>query len=79
MRQRRYQTAGAIVESIIRDMCYTLHQTAGFVGVMPKPLTYVLNNQACRGKVIVIFLTLLIVFKKITSVREFKNIQPLVY
>lgn len=50
-RQKRYQTAGTIVESIIRDMCCTLHQTAGIIGVMPKPLIYVLNSQACRGAV----------------------------
>ncbi|KAG7172076.1 DNA mismatch repair protein Mlh3-like [Homarus americanus] len=51
VRHKRCQTANAIVESIVRDMCHTLHQTTGVVGAMPKPITYVLNSQACRGAV----------------------------
>nr|XP_045613438.1 DNA mismatch repair protein Mlh3-like isoform X1 [Procambarus clarkii] len=51
VRHKRCQTASAIVESIVRDMCHTLHQTAGVVGVVPKPITYVLNSIACRGAV----------------------------
>lgn len=50
LRQRRCQSATAIIESIVRDVCYTLHQTGGVVSTMPKPLMNVLCSQACRGK-----------------------------
>ncbi|XP_042869248.1 DNA mismatch repair protein Mlh3-like isoform X2 [Penaeus japonicus] len=51
LRQRRCQSATAIIESIVRDVCYTLHQTGGIVSTMPKPLMNVLCSQACRGAI----------------------------
>ncbi|XP_047500098.1 DNA mismatch repair protein Mlh3-like [Penaeus chinensis] len=51
LRQRRCQSATAIIESIVRDVCYTLHQTGGVVSTMPKPLMNVLCSQACRGAI----------------------------
>ncbi|XP_066958145.1 LOW QUALITY PROTEIN: uncharacterized protein [Macrobrachium rosenbergii] len=50
-RCRRSQTASIVVESIVRDMCHMLYTTGGVVGIIPKPLQYVMNNQACRGAV----------------------------
>ncbi|XP_063594582.1 uncharacterized protein LOC134771578 [Penaeus indicus] len=51
LRQRRCQSATAIIESIVRDVCYTLHQTGGVVSTMPKPLMNVLCSQACKGAI----------------------------
>lgn len=50
MRQKRCQTASAIVESVVRDVCHTLHQTGGVLGLIPRPISHVFNNNACRGR-----------------------------
>lgn len=50
LRQKHCQTAGAIVESVVRDLCYSLSQTGDMLGLVPRPVTHVLNNNACRGE-----------------------------
>ncbi|MPC65409.1 DNA mismatch repair protein Mlh3 [Portunus trituberculatus] len=49
VRQKRCQTAGAIVESVVRDLCHTMHQTGGVLGLIPRPISHVFNTNACRG------------------------------
>ncbi|XP_050734714.1 DNA mismatch repair protein Mlh3-like [Eriocheir sinensis] len=51
LRHKRCQTAGAIVESVVRDLCHTLHQTGGVLGLIPRPITHVFNSNACRGAI----------------------------
>ncbi|XP_068246029.1 uncharacterized protein [Palaemon carinicauda] len=50
-RYRRGQAVDTIVESIVRDLCHILYTTGGVVGIIPKPLQYLMNSQACRGAV----------------------------
>lgn len=50
LRHKRCQTAGAIVESVVRDLCHTLHQTGGVLGLIPRPIIHVFNSNACRGE-----------------------------
>ncbi|KAK8395276.1 hypothetical protein O3P69_006172 [Scylla paramamosain] len=51
VRQKRCQTAGAIVESVVRDLCHTMHQTGGVLGLIPRPISHVFNTNACRGAI----------------------------
>ncbi|XP_076064570.1 DNA mismatch repair protein Mlh3-like isoform X2 [Oratosquilla oratoria] len=51
LRHKRCQTVTAIVESLIREVCYTLKQTKGTAPIMPRVLSSVLNSQACRGAI----------------------------
>ncbi|CAL4159006.1 unnamed protein product [Meganyctiphanes norvegica] len=51
MRHRRCQTASTIVETLVREVCHTVHETGGIAPRLPKSLSHVLNSQACRGAV----------------------------